>query len=162
MTTDSITVQLDYTEREYVSAVRLYYNHYYHAKTYLAASVLTILMGIAFWQYTQARPVFLGVAFFSVLVSIPIGYYVIFPLTAYRRNQRLHQLYWMTFSESHIEVKSQDTTSQLKWQFYQTMWENEQFFFLFADQRPTIIPKRTFENQAQLSRFRELVQAKLA
>jgi hypothetical protein len=161
--TENLTLQFNYTEAEYVSAVQSYYNRLLHVKTYIIGVSILVLAGLWWWLYTGEQMVLFGLSAFALLVVRPLIFYCFSPRSHFRRKPRLRDTQLLSCSEDGIELKTGNLNSQLKWQVYRQAYETPQFYLLFyGEQLFTIIPKRVFANVDQEARFRELLKRKIA
>ncbi len=67
MSTD-LTLQFQYTEAEYVAAVRSFYNHKFHIPTYAAGVGIVLLAGFLFWLYSREPVILFGWSVFALIV----------------------------------------------------------------------------------------------
>ncbi|MFN8458952.1 MAG: YcxB family protein [Anaerolineae bacterium] len=158
-----LTLQFQYTEAEYVAAVRSFYNRKFHIPTYAVGVGIVLLAGFLFWLYSREPVILFGWSVFALIVLTPLIFYVITPHTHFRREANFCDTYWLRFSEEGLEFKTTHVNSQLDWQLYRQVWENRQFYLLFYGERLfTVIPKRVFADAAQETQFRELLQRKIS
>ena len=79
----------------------------------------------------------------------------------YNSQTKYKDEYRLKFTPDHIEFKTSAIDSTIDWGFYNNSWETDEFFYLFNTQRTvSIIPKRAFKNDSDLSGFARLISEK--
>ncbi|MGI8788109.1 MAG: YcxB family protein [Pyrinomonadaceae bacterium] len=88
--------------------------------------------------------------------------YFVAPHLRFRREPKLHDEYFLKFSEDGIVFKTADIDSNLQWSLYDKVWETEKFYFLFYGRNTfTLIPKRAFESREQKAVFKSMLRRKI-
>ncbi|MCD7979175.1 MAG: YcxB family protein [Fusobacterium sp.] len=93
---------------------------------------------------------FILLAIFSVL-------YIFQPGMFYDKIDKFKQQYYLEFKDNKIFFKTDDISSELEWNFYEALWENDDFFYIIhSKEMYTLIPKRVFNNEMEMIEFKEL------
>lgn len=93
---------------------------------------------------------FILLAIFSVL-------YIFQPGTFYDKIDKFKQQYYLEFKDNKIFFRTDDISSELEWNFYEALWENDDFFYIIhSKEMYTLIPKRVFNNEMEMIEFKEL------
>lgn len=81
---------------------------------------------------------FILLAIFSVL-------YIFQPGMFYDKIDKFKQQYYLEFKDNKIFFRTDDISSELEWNFYEALWENDDFFYIIhSKEMYTLIPKRVF------------------
>lgn len=93
---------------------------------------------------------FILLAIFSVL-------YIFQPGMFYDKIDKFKQHYYLEFKDNKIFFRTDDISSELEWNFYEALWENDDFFYIIhSKEMYTLIPKRVFNNEMEMIEFKEL------
>ena len=93
---------------------------------------------------------FILLAIFSVL-------YIFQPGMFYDKIDKFKQQYYLEFKDNKIFFRTDDISSELEWNFYEALWENDDFFYIIhSKEMYTLIPKRVFNNEMEMIEFKEL------
>ncbi len=93
---------------------------------------------------------FILLAIFSVL-------YIFQPGMFYDKIDKFKQQYYLEFKDNKIFFRTDDISSELEWNFYEALWENDDFFYIIhSKEMYTLIPKRVFNNEKEMIEFKEL------
>lgn len=93
---------------------------------------------------------FILLAIFSVL-------YIFQPGMFYDKIDKFKQQYYLEFKNNKIFFRTDDISSELEWNFYEALWENDDFFYIIhSKEMYTLIPKRVFNNEMEMIEFKEL------
>lgn len=93
---------------------------------------------------------FILLAIFSVL-------YIFQPGMFYDKIDKFKQQYYLEFKDNKIFFRTDDISSELEWNFYEALWENDDFFYIIhSKEMDTLIPKRVFNNEMEMIEFKEL------
>ena len=93
---------------------------------------------------------FILLALFSVL-------YIFQPGMFYDKIDKFKQQYYLEFKDNKIFFRTDDISSELEWNFYEALWENDDFFYIIhSKEMYTLIPKRVFNNEMEMIEFKEL------
>lgn len=87
-----------------------------------------------------------------VIIVIAMGCYLYFfmPVLKFRQTAKYHEEYTLKFTEDTIYFKTPSIESELKWNVYSALWDNQDFYYL--SQAPRIyalIPKEPLRNKAK-------------
>lgn len=93
---------------------------------------------------------FILLAIFSVL-------YIFQPGMFYDKIDKFKQQYYLEFKDNKIFFRTDDISSELEWNFYEALWENDDFFYIIhSKEMYTLIPERVFNNEMEMIEFKEL------
>lgn len=93
---------------------------------------------------------FILLAIFSVL-------YIFQPGMFYDKIDKFKQQYYLEFKDNKIFFRTDDISSELEWNFYEALWENDDFFYIIhSKEMYTLIPKRVFNNEMEMTEFKKL------
>ena len=93
---------------------------------------------------------FILLAIFSVL-------YIFQPGMFYDKIDKFKQQYYLEFKDNKIFFRTDDISSELEWNFYEALRENDDFFYIIhSKEMYTLIPKRVFNNEMEMIEFKEL------
>ena len=93
---------------------------------------------------------FILLAIFSVL-------YIFQPGMFYDKIDKFKQQYYLEFKDNKIFFRTDDISSELEWNFYEALWENDDFFYIIhSKEMYTLIPKRVFNNEMEMIEFKKL------
>lgn len=161
MSDKAVTVDFNYTEREYIAANRLFVfgTPRTLARLLLVASCvavgffsLCLLAGFPLWAAAATVALVEVSLFYNTLVNGPRRYF--------RGDPRMHERHEMLFTDEGITVRSRQAEARMAWGLYTRVIEGEQLFCLvYGKEIPTamIIPKRAFRSRQDEDAFRELL-----
>lgn len=76
----------------------------------------------------------------------------------FTKDRRYQKVFTLSYNENGVELRSEDLSSQIHWQYFKKVWETKQLYYLFHDKRQFwIVPKSKFASRDQEDVFRELV-----
>ena len=159
-----IEVRFQYTEKEYIQASRQYMFMSKLLKksdiilpfVFLPLSVLYMFLAdFNVWS------IIICVSAWLYLVVIGASYYLI-PKVTYKQNAKFREEYYLAFSGEGIRFQTNTINSDLQWDVYKDMLENEEYFYLCQNkQMYSVIPKSAFQDESQVQQFKELVLGKV-
>ena len=159
-----ITITIDHRVAEHVLADRLYYKATSRLVTVdRAVSVLLLLFGI----YAVATA---GLRWWTVIwfLLAPLEFFNLLSLDSgmvryrFRNTPKFAQQMELTFTEESIHLKTPAIESDVKWEMYSNLVENEDLILLIYGKRMyTVIPKRCFSGAEDLNSFRALATKSL-
>ena len=160
------TVQLDFqlTEKEYIAAIRLYVLH--STELWLRLVILYVLLSAGFVLLTVLSgfvlPIWAVVALLGLVgVSLGQGYLYDRPRRYFRGDPKFREEYHLTFSDSGIEFRTESISASLAWSMYTHVIENDKFYLTVYGRdlhMVSIIPKRAFVSGKQEATFREMLR----
>lgn len=161
---ETVELRFKYTEDEYVSAMRRYFARALYTKTDIVAGVAAVIAGILFLIYSENSFVWDFLIFAGViLLLINFVAYFIAPRLRFRREPKLHNEYFLKFSEDGIVFKTAGIDSNLQWSLYDKVWATDKFYFLFYGRNTfTVIPKRAFDSREQEEVFKSMLRRKIS
>lgn len=111
-----------------------------------------------------------GLVWWSI-IWIPLGVLEAFNLLSlrpvqvrlwFKHNPKFRETYHLSIDEPGIHFRTSSIDSQLKWDHYSRLLENERLCLLIYGSRMyTVIPKRAFRSTADLEAFKSLVRRKI-
>ena len=161
---ETVELKFQYTQKEYVQAERQYLiaDKILH-KYDLALATLFLVFSIVY-MLVSSFSLFSIILFGTVIIVTAMGCYVYFllPILRFKQTKKYHEEYTLTFSKDSLYFKTPSIASEMKWNIYSAIKENDDFYYLI--QRPriyTLIPKRVFKSQKERQTFEEIVQFNL-
>lgn len=148
-----------YTRDEYIKSRR---NYLFMNKTVKKLDLTLIGLLIIFTIYlfinngSSTMSVVLIVLLFIVSGVFAV-LYIFQPGIFYDKIDKFKQQYHLEFRNNKILFKTDDINSELEWNFYEALWENENFFYIIhSKEMYTLIPKRAFNNEMEIIEFKNL------
>jgi len=161
MTTNNDTLELTFDNclGEHLAAERLYYKSTRLSKLDKVVACLLVAVGAYFtWA---VGPRWWALIWYPLAVAEWFNLFSLRPLQMmywFKRNPKLRETYRLTFSSSGLHFRTASIDSRITWSHYTRMLEDSRLFLLLYGSRMySVIPKRVFASQADLSRFRVLV-----
>jgi hypothetical protein len=160
--TGPVAVQFTISEAEYVAAMRTYLARRLHTTLDIAAGGVAMLaggVGVALggglvWSLLAGAG-----AVLLVLLALVLG---VLPRVRYRGEPKLRDEYHLRFSPSDIAFRTAQIDSRLQWSLYSRALETDgAYLLLYGKGGVSVIPKRAFQTEAEQTRFRELLRARL-
>lgn len=159
MSANAVRISFDNIVAEYIAADRLYYKSTAFAKIdkfvsvilVLAGCLLLISFGLKWW------------AFVPFVLAVLEWFYLLSPRPLVRRywfkqNPKFLETYNLTFDDAGVHFLTNSINSQIKWDHYASVLENDHLFLLFYGKGMyTLIPKRAFKNADEIIKFRSLI-----
>lgn len=101
-------------------------------------------------------PIILIILLFIVSIIFAV-LYVFQPGIFYDKINKFNQQYHLEFRDNRILFKTNGINSELDWNFYEALWENDNFFYIIhSKEMYTLIPKRVFNNEMEIIEFKNL------
>ena len=159
-----IEVRFQYTEKEYIQASRQYM---FMSKLLKKSDIILpfVLLPLSvlymFLADFNVWSIIICVCAWLYLVVIGALYYLI-PKVTYKQNAKFREEYYLAFSGEGIRFQTNTINSDLQWDVYKDMLENEEYFYLCQNkQMYSVIPKSAFQDESQVQQFKELVLGKV-
>lgn len=96
-----------------------------------------------------------------VIYFFNITFIVVFfirPYLFYQEYEQLHHPYKLLFEDDKITFDAHAIHSDLSWDIYKHYMENKDYFYIVQQKRTyTLIPKRVFPSEVEISAFRQLL-----
>ncbi len=154
-----LTLDFDNELADHVAADRLYYKSTFWSKCDKVVATILLLFGIACVSLVGFRwwtliwfPLSLA-EWFNWLSPRRLRVWLFF-----RRNPKFLETYHLIVSDNGIHFRTRSIDSSIAWTHYNRILEDESVILLiYGGWMYTVIPKRVFEDVAQLSAFRSLV-----
>ncbi|NPV02742.1 MAG: YcxB family protein [Brevinematales bacterium] len=157
-----IEVVFTYSKQEFIRAMRRYLRTRLRFVPFsiigavlLAASIVFLLTdGPTIYSLTL-------MILSSILILILLLGIFYMPVVAYNSQSKYKDEYRLKFTPGHIYFKTAAIDSTIGWEFYGSSWETDEFYYLFNTRRSvSIIPKRAFKSDSDLSGFARLLSEK--
>ena len=158
-----LRVTFDNVLADHLAAERLYYRSTVFWKLDKVVGALLIGLGVCFIY-------FVGLVWWAA-IWIPLGVLETFNLLSlrpiqvrlwFKHNPKFRETYNLSIDEPGISFRTATIDSQLKWDNYSRLLENESLYLLIYGSRMyTVIPKRAFHSASELDTFRSLVSSKI-
>jgi YcxB-like protein len=162
-TQGAVELSFTYTEDEYIAAARLFYSRGYDSKFHLHLGLGLLACALLF-AWLGGDVYIAGLALLAGCLLIAWRHYVnsTLPRMHFRRNPKFRQPYELSFADDGILFRSTDMESRVAWDFYTSVWETKDFYFLvYGKDMFSLVPKRVFRGPRQEAAFRELLGRKL-
>lgn len=148
-----------YARDEYIKSRR---NYLFMNKTIKKLDLTLIGLLIIFTIYlfinngVSIMPIILIILLFIVSIIFAV-LYVFQPGIFYDKINKFNQQYHLEFRGNRILFKTNGINSELDWNFYEALWENDNFFYIIhSKEMYTLIPKRVFNNEMEIIEFKNL------
>jgi hypothetical protein len=77
----------------------------------------------------------------------------------FMRDKKFNEDYELIFDDNGIHFITDSVKSDIVWNYYNKVWENTKFFYLFYGKELfSLIPKRAIMNEVDLNEFRDLIK----
>ena len=104
----------------------------------------------------STMPIVLSILLFIISAVFTV-LYIFQPGMFYDKIDKFKQQYSLEFNDDRILFKTDDINSELEWNFYEALWENDNFFYIIhSKEMYTLIPKRVFDNEMEITEFKNL------
>ncbi len=91
-----------------------------------------------------------------------ITLYLLMPMKYYQEFEKYHHPYKLLFEDDKITFDAHAVHSTMTWDIYKHYKENMNYFYLIQKKRSyTLIPKRVFTSEEEISAFRQLLTSHL-
>ncbi|UDQ97863.1 YcxB family protein [Lentisphaerota bacterium WC36G] len=156
-----IHINYSLTKKEFVKAYKL---HQKVHKTFLKSKLpfyLAIITGVVLRFVIGKSIIFYLIPFSIFLLAVSIVSYF-YLKKFFTTNLECFENVTMIFHDENILVKTPKLESNLKWDFFKKVINDQGFILLYQNKyQITIIPKRAFSNEEELSQFIELAKSKI-
>lgn len=152
-----LTYRLSYDEFK-----RAFVFHYSKIKNYklniLFSIALIVFCSICWFALGYSVMWLLCIILSVVSLSLNVYVYAFLPKRLYKREPRISKEVTMKVDEEGFDSFSEGIQSKIKWDFYSSAKENNEFIMLyFGKDSFTIIPKRAFKEKNDYLSFKELM-----
>jgi hypothetical protein len=158
-----VTLTFRYRPSEYVRAINAHQRLRMRIGADVALSLTLLAGGLVALHFGDARYFWLGVVFCAVGLVYPVLSAImmlVLPRLMVAGNPRLRDEYRLTFSDDGIVFQTVSIDSRLAWSLYTSAAVVRDFYLLYYGRRQfTVIPKRAFENAADMQAFDALLVA---
>jgi hypothetical protein len=153
---DSVSLRFLYAKDEYVRGARIYlFKIKSKLDRYGVVAAPLLLVGSASYINRYGTGVFAVTAAVLSVVAIVMetALYFYVPTRYYGQISEMGE-YRLTFTREGITFKTESVDSNLKWDIYSEMLENDDFYFLVQRTKNfTLLPKRVFADAAERDMF---------
>jgi hypothetical protein len=161
---NKITLSFQYDQKEYINAFRkyLFQSKIIRKRDLIIVAIMSIVEVLLFvWSGLSIYSIVLGIILCFYLLIFSLLYYYQ-PGNVYKRTPKLHLAYKMTFTPERIMFKTSGVASELKWNIYKRLWQNQDFYYLIQTKNIyTIIPKRAFRNKEEMKLFESMAASSI-
>jgi hypothetical protein len=142
--------------------------NFYYSKT--QKRKFDIVLGLVFSLVSVVLFVFLEQAYIYILlfcVGVLLFLFSLYKGSIYSKirfakDKKFNEEYEISFNDQGIHFKTTSINSEIKWNFYTRVWETQKFFYIFYGKDIfSLIPKRAFKKDENITEFRELVKGKI-
>jgi hypothetical protein len=153
-----MTVALDFNySRDQI--IRAYKLHYYTLakKRDILIGILLLCLSISFLFLSDQKILWAIILAADVIVlSAPVILAQFVPAMMYDREPKYKNKYKLIFSDEGIVFQTNSIDSHLKWELYNYIIENKEFFLMYYGKGLfSIIPKGEFKHQMEMDQFRK-------
>lgn len=119
-----------------------------------------LIIGILLWIFvSHSVLVIYLIAFCLLMLMFILLYYYLIPLWVDRNRVKGLSRVEMLFDDNGFESHMQHMQSRVEWKYFKDVWETNEFFILLANgSHFSLIPKRAFEDDMQVNRFKVLLE----
>lgn len=161
---ETIEVRFQYTEKEYIQASRQYmFMSKLLKKSDIILPFVLLPVSVLYMFLADFNVLSIVICVCACVYLAVIGtlYYLI-PKVTYKQNAKFREEYYLAFSEEGIKFQTNTINSDLQWDVYKALLENEEYFYLCQNKQVySVIPKRAFQDEVQAQQFKELVLGKV-
>ena len=154
-----MVLNFKYTRDEYIQSRRSFL---FMNKTVKKLDLILIGLLMLFTLYLfinngfSTMPIVLSILLFIISAVFAV-LYIFQPGMFYDKIDKFKQQYSLEFNDDRILFKTDDINSELEWNFYEALWENDNFFYIIhSKEMYTLIPKRVFDNEMEITEFKNL------
>ena len=158
---EELTHKFTYTIDEYLNAMEIWYRRD-RPRLYFIASMFCVVVLSAFFTF----PLFQAIlSTFLFIVVVFVAAFVIRPQLLKRNFRQSHT--WQaeqefSFDQNGMKMETEFSTTELKWQIFQKVWDTKIAYLLFFEKRRfLIIPKRIFRGVDEQMSFEALIRASI-
>lgn len=158
---EQVAIAFQYTEKEYVKAVRKYLVVTDIIKKLdLALAIIGVPCAMVYFFLSSFGWFSILLLVCAVLFSGFIGLqYLYVPVMTFRKTPKFREEYRLTFSADGILFETATIHSELKWEAYTIFWESEEVYYLVQEEHVyTILPKRAFAGDAEKLAFERMAE----
>ena len=160
---EAVDLTFDPRLADHLAADRLYYKSTLWAKIDRVVAVLLVVLGsLATWA---AGPRWWALIWFPLAFAEWFNLLSLRPLQVmywFRADPKFRETYRLTFSAGGIRFRTASIDALIQWTHYTRMLEDRRLCLLIYGSRMfSVIPKRAFTSEAELSAFRALVVSSL-
>jgi hypothetical protein len=163
VTTQVIALTFRYLPGEYLRAINAHQRLQMRLGPDIAFSLILLAGGLATIYFGGAEYFWLGVVFSAVGLAYPVisGFMMfVLPRIMIAGLARLRDEYRLTFSDDGILFQTATIDSRINWGLYTSATVVRDFYLLYYGRREfTVIPKRAFEDAAEMQAFDALLLA---
>jgi hypothetical protein len=160
MNSEGLQLTFDNHLGDHLAAERLYYKSTLLSK--LDKVVAGLLVAVGAYLTWGAGPRWWALIWFPLAVAEWFNLLSLRPLQimyGFKRNPKFHETYHLTLDRVGIQFRTATIDSLIKWTHYTRVLENNRLCLLvYGSRMYSVIPKRVFQRQAELSQFRSLVE----
>jgi hypothetical protein len=160
----TVDLSFQYTEDEFVSAVRAYMMRSPGLIIPFVCGLLLLFLAALLLAF-EIDSFFLYICTFGGVLLLSVEGFLFFsgPRWRFRSEPKIRNQFFLQFSEDGLLFKSSQIESKVQWQLYTRFIESRQSYLLiYGENMYSIIPKRAFSDAGQEAAFRSLLSRKIA
>lgn len=158
---EQVDIKFQYTEKEYVKAVRKYLLVTDTIKKLdLVLAIIGVPCALVYFFLASYNWFSILLLVCAVLFTGFIGLqYLYVPVLTFRKTPKFKEEYHLTFTADGILFETATIHSELKWDAYTAFWESEDCYYLVQEEHVyTILPKRAFGGDAEKLAFERMAE----
>lgn|SRR5262245_19910457 len=164
MENEAVSITFDNTVADHLAAERLYYKSTIFPNLDKVVAVALFCVGaFATWS---AGPRWWTLLFFPLAVLEWFNLLSIRPLMIrwwFKRNPKFSETYHLTLDRGGIQFRTQSIDSRITWEHYTKVLEDDRMWLLvYGTRMYTVIPKRVFSREGDMTRLRSLLSQSIA
>ena len=158
---EQIDIKFQYTEKEYVKAVRKYLLVTDTIKKLdLVLAIIGVPCTLVYFFLSSYNWFSILLLVCAVLFTGFIGLqYLYVPVMTFRKTPKFQEEYHLTFTGEGILFETATVHSELEWGSYNIFWESEDCYYLVQEEHIyTILPKRAFKGDPERMAFERMAE----
>lgn len=157
----SVSISFEYEENEYINADRKFLSL---SGQLSRGKLITFAVLMAISVICLTMPSYASLGLFCVIIFalwfIKMAFrYYIKPKNDFGKKASTAKTYEFTFTKDKISLTTQRASADFQWKMFKKLYETNDIIYLAHNNNKTctMIPKRAFESEDQLSAFRKIV-----
>ncbi|MUK90753.1 hypothetical protein GMD78_20565 [Ornithinibacillus sp. L9] len=157
-------LRFQYSETEFIKAYRELFtsNKKWIVDLLISVGLMAIALYLIFTDEVtilNTLALIIAILYFIILI---LKLYII-PLLVFRRTPKYRDTYTLAFTDEQIKFVTEGNQSDIRWDYYNTLKETGGFIFLYYGKDLfTIIPKRVFKDEKEISSFIAFTKKKIS
>jgi hypothetical protein len=159
MASSAVRLIFNYSETDYVRAMRAHYASYLRVRRDICIVVASGVAAAYLWPSASFH--WLGVMLLVLSVAVTlilIAAFIVIPPWVFRRNPKLRDEYSFEISPEGIHYSTLHIDTRLQWSLFTRTLIDSHSYLLYWDSRAfVLIPKRVFQTREQQTTFEQLL-----